>query len=69
LLDLAKFDGKAYRFDTWLPAIKAKLRVNKAALSNLIAQFYYIYNRLELIVQSIILPQLARAKEDKDWSY
>jgi len=50
LLDPAKFDGKAYRFDMWLPAIKAKLRVNKAALSNLIAQFYYVYNRLKPII-------------------
>jgi hypothetical protein len=56
LLDPVKFDGKAYRFNTWLPAIKAKLRVNKATLSDPIAQFYYIYDRLELIVQSIVLP-------------
>ena len=56
LLDPIKFDSKAYCFDTWLPAIKAKLRVNRAALGDLIAQFYYVYNRLELIVQSIVLP-------------
>jgi hypothetical protein len=56
LLDLVKFDGKAYRFDTWLPAIKAKLRVDGVALGDSIAQFYYIYDRLELIVQSIVLP-------------
>jgi len=29
LLDPAKFDSKAYHFDTWLPAIKAKLQVDK----------------------------------------
>ena len=50
LPDPAKFDGKAYRFDTWLPAIKAKLRVDRAALGNSIAQFYYVYDRLELTV-------------------
>ena len=50
LLDLAKFDGKVYYFNMWLLAIKAKIRVDGAALSDLIAQFYYIYNRLELIV-------------------
>ena len=55
LLDPAKFDGKAYHFDTWLPAIKAKLRVDGAALGDSIAQFYYVYDRLESTVQSIIL--------------
>jgi hypothetical protein len=56
LLDLAKFDGKAYHFDTWLLAIKAKIRVDGAALSDSIAQFYYVYDRLEPTVQSIVLP-------------
>jgi len=65
LPDPAKFDGKAYYFNTWLPAIKAKIRVDRAALGDSIAQFYYIYNRLEPTVQSIVLPQLARAKEDE----
>ena len=50
LLDFAKFDGKAYYFDMWLLAIKAKIRVDGAALRDSIAQFYYIYNRLEFIV-------------------
>jgi len=50
LLDPAKFDGKAYYFNMWLLAIKAKIRVDRAAFSDLIVQFYYIYNRLELIV-------------------
>jgi hypothetical protein len=69
LPDPAKFDGKAYHFDTWLPAIKAKLRVDGAALGDSIAQFYYVYDRLESTVQSIVLPQLARAEEDEVWSY
>ncbi|KAH6696643.1 hypothetical protein BKA61DRAFT_710306, partial [Leptodontidium sp. MPI-SDFR-AT-0119] len=49
LLDLAKFDGKVYHFDTWLLAIKAKLRVDglSGALSDSVAQFYYVYDRLE----------------------
>jgi hypothetical protein len=69
LPDPAKFDGKAYHFDTWLPSIKAKLRVDGAALGDSIAQFYYVYDRLESTVQSIVLPQLARAEEDEVWSY
>jgi len=56
LPDPAKFDGKAYHFDTWLPAIKAKIRVDGAALGDSIAQFYYVYDRLESTVQSIVLP-------------
>ena len=56
LLDPAKFDSKAYHFDTWLPAIKAKIRVDGAALGDSIAQFYYVYDRLESTVQSIVLP-------------
>jgi hypothetical protein len=49
LPDPVKFDGKAYHFDTWLPSIKAKLRVDglSGALGDEIAQFYYVYDRLE----------------------
>ncbi|PVH69056.1 hypothetical protein DL98DRAFT_439837, partial [Cadophora sp. DSE1049] len=49
LPDPAKFDSKAYHFDIWLLAIKAKLRVNSfsSALSNSVAQFYYVYDRFE----------------------
>ena len=69
MLDPTKFDGKAYYFNTWLLAIKAKIRVDGAALGDSIAQFYYVYDRLEPTVQSIVLPQLARAEEDEVWSY
>ena len=49
LPDPVKFDGKAYHFDTWLPSIKAKLRVDgiSGALGDSVAQFYYVYDRLE----------------------
>ena len=50
LPDPAKFDGKVYYFDIWLLAIKAKLRVDGAALGDSIAQFYYVYDRLESTV-------------------
>ncbi|KAH6695982.1 hypothetical protein BKA61DRAFT_254250 [Leptodontidium sp. MPI-SDFR-AT-0119] len=57
LPDPAKFDGKAYHFDTWLLAIKAKLRVDglSGALGDSVAQFYYVYDRLESQVQSQVL--------------
>ncbi|PVH71009.1 hypothetical protein DL98DRAFT_436016, partial [Cadophora sp. DSE1049] len=49
LPDPAKFDGKVYYFDTWLLAIKAKLRVDglSGAFGNFVAQFYYVYDCLE----------------------
>ncbi|KAG4441243.1 hypothetical protein IFR05_003291 [Cadophora sp. M221] len=67
LPDPAKFDGKSYHFDTWLPAIKAKLRVDglSGALGDSVAQFYYVYNRLKSQVQSQVLPQLATAKQEQ----
>jgi len=71
LPDPVKFDGKAYHFDTWLPSIMAKLRVDgtSGALGDSIAQFYYVYDRLESNVQSQVLPQLATAEEAQYWSY
>ncbi len=60
LPDLVKFDGKAYHFDKWLLSIKAKLRVDGAAFGDSIAQFYYVYDRLESTAQSVVLPQLIR---------
>jgi hypothetical protein len=71
LPDPVKFDGKAYHFDTWLPSIQAKLRTDglSGALGDSIAQFYYVYDRLESSVQSQVLPQLATAEEERNWSY
>ena len=62
LPDPKEFDGKTYRFDTWLPLIRAKLRVDGHAIGDSIAQFYYIYLNLEPSIQSTVLPQLAVAK-------
>lgn len=69
LPDPVKFDGKSYHFDTWLPSIQAKLRVDGGAIGDDVAQFYYVYDRLESVVQSQVLPQLARAEEDQQWRF
>lgn len=69
LPDPAKFDGQSYKFDTWLPAIKAKLRVDNAAIGDAIAQFYYVYLNLDTQVQAIVLPQLGQAEELGRWDY
>ena len=43
LPDPEKFNGQAHKFDTWLPSIKAKLRVDGPAIGDTVAQFYYVY--------------------------
>ena len=55
LLDPEKFTGQAYKFNTWLPLIKAKLRVDRVAIGDTIAQFYYVYLNLNSHVQAIVL--------------
>jgi hypothetical protein len=69
LPDPEKFNGQVHKFDTWLPSIKAKLRVNGEAIGDPTAQFYYIYLNLESHVQAIVLPQLSQAEDDQAWSY
>ncbi|OCK93898.1 uncharacterized protein K441DRAFT_562959, partial [Cenococcum geophilum 1.58] len=44
--NLEKFNGQSSMFDTWLLLIKAKLRVNGAAIGDIVAQFYYVYLNL-----------------------
>ncbi len=69
LPDPEKFTGQAYKFDTWLPSIKAKLRVDQAALGDSTAQFYYVYLNLDSSVQAMVLPQLSQAEESGVWDY
>jgi len=69
LPDPEKFTSQAYKFDTWLPSIKAKLLVNGDAISNAIAQFYYVYLNLNSHVQAIVLPQLSQAHESDSHDY
>jgi hypothetical protein len=59
LPDPEKFARLTYKFDTWLPLIKAKLRINGPAIGDSIAQFYYVYLNLESSVQLMVLPQLS----------
>ena len=64
-----KFSGQSLKFDTWLPAIKAKLRIDGAAIGDASAQFYYVYLNLDSSVQAMVLPQLNYAEENADWNY
>jgi len=68
LPDIDKFDGSPHKWDTWRPMIKAKLRVDGAAIGDPIAQFYYVYFALESKVQAMVLPQLSYAEEEEIWN-
>ena len=69
LPDPEKFNGQAYQYDTWLPLIQAKLRVDGDAIGDSTAQFYYVYLNLETHVQAMVLPQLSQAEDDQKWDY
>jgi hypothetical protein len=56
LPDPEKFNGQSHKFDTWLPSIKAKLRVDNKAIGDLVAHFYYVFLNLESHVQAMVLP-------------
>jgi hypothetical protein len=47
LPDPEKFTSSSYKFDTWLPSIKAKLLVDGTAIGDATAQFYYVYLNLK----------------------
>lgn len=69
LPDPEKFKGQSHKFDTWLPSIKAKLRVDNAAIGDSVAQFYYVFLNLDSHVQAMVLPQLGQAEESDIWDY
>ena len=69
LPDPEKFNGQSYKFDTWLPSIKAKLRVDGEAIGDSVAQFYYVYLNLESHIQAMVLPQLSQAEVLNVWDY
>jgi len=64
-----KFNGQSSMFNTWLPSIKAKLRVNSTAIGDAVAQFYYIFLNLNSHAQAMVLPQLGQAEESNRWDY
>jgi hypothetical protein len=69
LPDPEKFTGQAYKFDTWLPSIRAKLRVDGEAIGDATAQFYYVYLNLDSHVQAMVLPQLSQAEDETSYDY
>ena len=69
LPDPEKFSSITYKFNTWLPSMKAKLYIDSKAIGNDLAQFYYVYVNLDSSVQTMVIPQLLQAKEAKQWDY
>ena len=69
LPDPDKFTGQALKFDTWLPSIKAKLRVDGTAIGDPVAQFYYVYLNLDSNAQAMVLPQLGQSEASQSWNY
>lgn len=67
LPDPDKFSGAPFTWDTWLPSIQAKLRIDGAAIGGPEAQFFYLYGRLEGKVQSLVTPQLTVAEATQEY--
>jgi hypothetical protein len=53
----------------WLPAIHGKAEIDREAIGDAKALFYYVYSRIAPKIQEIILPQLEWARENNDWDY
>ncbi|KAK4181983.1 hypothetical protein QBC35DRAFT_367129, partial [Podospora australis] len=51
-----KFNGNAFGWETWHAQIKAKLRIDQAAIGGPEALFYYVFDRLDGKTQSLVMP-------------
>ena len=51
------------RWDTWLPLMKAKLRIDCEAIGDKEAQFFYVFGNLDSKIQALVLPQLHAAEQ------
>ena len=62
-----EFSGKTKDWDVWSMSMKAKLRVDGAAIGNDEAQFFYVYSSLSTKVQALMLPIVRKGSEDEEW--
>lgn len=67
LPDPEKFSGSQITWDTWLPSIQAKLRIDGEAIGGPEAQFFYLYGRLDGKVQALVMPQLQVAEDQQQY--
>ncbi|KAJ5414730.1 hypothetical protein N7509_001357 [Penicillium cosmopolitanum] len=64
-----KFTGTIVKFNTWVAAIRAKLRIDAEAIGDAQAQFYYVYLNLGSRVQAVVLPQIEYAETSGNHDY
>ena len=62
-----RFDGYARDWDTWSMAMRAKLRIDGAAIGDEYAQLYYIYASLGKGVQALVLAFMKKAEARGKW--
>lgn len=62
-----RFSGRAEDWDTWAMTMQAKLRIDKDAIGNEEAQFYYVYSSLDSRVQGLILNFVRHSQEQEEW--
>ncbi|KAF5498746.1 hypothetical protein CGCF413_v007039 [Colletotrichum fructicola] len=63
----AKFNGRSSDWDTWILAMKAKLKVDGLAIGNDDSQLYYVYSSLDSNVQAMVLPFVRNAERNNVW--
>ena len=69
LPDPEKLSGSS-QWNTWLPYIRAKLRIDKYAIGpEPEALFFYVYGCLEPTIQLLVLPQLHHAEASGVWDH
>ncbi|KAK1973162.1 hypothetical protein LZ30DRAFT_744293 [Colletotrichum cereale] len=51
-----RFNGRSNDWDTWILAMKAKLKVDGLAIGGSDSQLYYVYSSLDSNVQAMVLP-------------
>ncbi|KAK4220390.1 hypothetical protein QBC38DRAFT_351369, partial [Podospora fimiseda] len=51
-----KFSGQQYTWENWEASMRAKIRIDEAAIGGPEALFFYVYDRLEGKIQSLVMP-------------
>ena len=63
-----RFSGRVKDWDAWALTMRAKLRVDGAAIGDENAQFYYVYSSLGTNIQSMVLAFIQRAEKQCNWN-
>lgn len=63
-----RFTGRMKDWDAWILAMKAKLRVDGAAIGDENAQFYYVYSSLDRSIQPMVIAFVQQTEKEANWS-